>query len=63
MFNLDCVTHVCVCGSQMWQLDWVIFDDYEIAAYSLDMTCKLCGAQAKAPTLPDKPEESGFVSV
>lgn len=55
--ELDCVTHVCVCGSTIWQPDWVMFDDYEISAYSLNMTCCLCGATAFCPTEVDRPEE------
>lgn len=54
--DLDMVTHVCPCGSQMWKLGWVIFNDYEIAAYSLNMECLECGSLALAPTLVDRPE-------
>lgn len=52
--NLDMITHVCICGSRAWNT-WVIFDDYEIAAYGLEMTCILCGTQAIAPTELDRP--------
>lgn len=52
--DLGCVTHVCTCGSEWWNLQ-VSFDDYEIAAYLLEMTCVNCGNKALAPTLPDKP--------
>lgn len=55
MINLGCVTHECPCGSQAWVLDWVIFDDYVIAAYSTNMKCANCGATALAPTEPDRP--------
>ena len=42
-------THVCVCGSTMWNIK-VMFEDYEIAMYLLDMECVVCGAIATAPT-------------
>jgi hypothetical protein len=51
--NLDTITHVCICGSRVWNT-WVVFDDYEIAAYGLDITCALCGATAIAPTELDR---------
>lgn len=54
--NLNRVVHVCPCGSQMWQVEWMIFDDYEPAAYSTSMTCICCGAKAQTPTLCDRPE-------
>lgn len=57
MVNLDMITHVCICGSRMWKLDWVMFEDYEISAYSISMSCAVCGAVAKAPTLIDKPDD------
>jgi len=47
-------THVCVCGSRVWNLQ-VMFEDYEIGMYFTDMECALCGSKATAPTLPDKP--------
>ena len=49
-------THVCICGSLLWKVD-VIFRDYEIAAYMVDMVCALCGTLATAPTLVDMPED------
>lgn len=62
MVDLGCVTQVCICGSQMWKPDWVIFEDYEIAAYSLSMSCILCGAQAITPTPLDRPDDSGSLA-
>lgn len=58
--DLGCITHVCPCGSLLWSV-MVIFDDYEVAAYMLDMTCVGCGNKAIAPTLVDRPDE-GFVT-
>jgi hypothetical protein len=55
--DLDVITHVCICGSQAWRPAWVIFEDYEIAAYSLEMECVLCGNTAIAPTELDRPYE------
>lgn len=49
-------THVCPCGSEMWNVK-VMFQDYEIAMYMLDMECVLCGTKATAPTLADMPED------
>jgi hypothetical protein len=46
-------THVCPCGSQIWSLK-VIFEDFEIATYFLDMECVSCGSVATAPTPVDK---------
>ena len=46
-------THICVCGSTMWNVK-VMFEDYEIAMYLLDMECVVCGAIATAPTPVDK---------
>lgn len=48
-------THVCVCGSQIFNLK-VIFDNYEIATYFLDMECANCGSLATAPTPLDREE-------
>lgn len=48
-------THVCPCGSDVWNLK-VIFDDFEIATYFLDMECVSCGSVATAPTPIDKRE-------
>jgi hypothetical protein len=42
-------THVCVCGSNIWNVK-VIFDQSEIATYFLDMECVNCGSFATAPT-------------
>lgn len=42
-------THVCPCGSMVWDLK-VIFEDGEIATYFLDMECFSCGSLATAPT-------------
>jgi hypothetical protein len=41
--------HICLCGSQIWNVK-VIFSDYEIATYFLDMECVNCGSIATAPT-------------
>ena len=46
-------THVCPCGSQIWNLK-VIFEDFEIATYFLDMECVSCGSVATAPTPVDR---------
>ena len=46
-------THLCPCGSNIWNLK-VIFDDFEIATYFLDMECVSCGSVATAPTPVDK---------
>lgn len=42
-------THVCVCGSEFWNLK-VKFEDGEVVFYLLDMECLNCGALATAPT-------------
>lgn len=42
-------THVCVCGSEFWNLK-VKFEDGEVVFYLLDMECLNCGAIATAPT-------------
>ena len=47
-------THVCVCGSNLWNIK-AMFEDYEISMYFLDMECALCGSLATAPTLVDSP--------
>lgn len=53
--DLGVITPVCICGSQMWEVEWIIFnDDYEIAAYSLNMKCIECGNKAITPTPIDK---------
>ena len=46
-------THLCPCGSNIWNLK-VIFDDFEIATYFLDMECVSCGSVATAPTPVDR---------
>jgi hypothetical protein len=46
-------THECVCGSNIWNVR-VIFQDFEVAQYFLDMECAGCGSIATAPTLLDK---------
>ena len=46
-------THLCPCGSNIWNLK-VIFEDFEIATYFLDMECVSCGSVATAPTPVDK---------
>jgi hypothetical protein len=49
-------THVCPCGSTLWDVK-AMFQDYEISMYFLDMECAECGTKATAPTLPDMPED------
>lgn len=46
-------SHVCVCGSEIWNVK-VVFEDHEIATYFLDMECANCGSLATAPTPVDK---------
>jgi len=46
-------THVCVCGSYIWNLK-VIFVEGEIYQYFLDMECAQCGSLATAPTPEDR---------
>ena len=46
-------THECICGSTVWRVG-VIFKDYEVSSYFLDMECAECGTYATAPTLLDK---------
>ena len=46
-------THLCPCGSFIWNVK-VVFEDYEIATYFLDMECVNCGSVATAPTPVDK---------
>lgn len=48
-------THLCPCGCNIWNLK-VIFDNYEIATYFLDMECANCGSLATAPTPLDREE-------
>ncbi len=45
-------THVCVCGCNVFNVK-VIFDDFQIAQYFLDMECASCGSLATAPTPVD----------
>lgn len=56
--NKEFPTHVCICGSMLWNVK-CMFQDYEISMYMLDMECFSCGALATAPTLVDMPE--GYV--
>lgn len=46
-------THLCPCGSDVWNLK-VMFDNFEISSYFLDMECANCGSLATAPTPVDK---------
>ncbi len=46
-------THVCPCGCNIFNVK-VIFDDYEIGTYFLDMECAQCGSLATAPTPVDR---------
>lgn len=46
-------THVCPCGCNIWTVK-VIFENYEIGTYFLDMECSNCGSIATAPTPVDK---------
>jgi len=46
-------THVCPCGCDIWNLK-VIFDDFEIVSYFIDMECAHCGSIATAPTPLDR---------
>lgn len=57
--DLNMVTHICICGSTLWNLQ-VTFDDYEIASYNLDMECAVCGTRAIAPTPIDHPDYQEF---
>ena len=45
-------THVCPCGCNIWNVK-VIFDNFQIATYFLDMECAQCGSLATAPTPVD----------
>ena len=42
-------THICPCGCNIFNVK-VIFDNFEIATYFLDMECSSCGSLATAPT-------------
>lgn len=46
-------THLCPCGCNIWNVK-VIFEDFEIGTYFLDMECANCGSMATAPTLLDR---------
>lgn len=46
-------THMCVCGSEVFDVK-VVFDNYEISTYFLDMECSNCGNLATAPTPLDR---------
>lgn len=46
-------THICPCGCNIFNVK-VIFDDYEIGTYFLDMECAQCGSLATAPTPVDR---------
>lgn len=46
-------THLCVCGSQIWNVK-VIFDNFEIGTYFLEMECINCHSVATAPTPLDR---------
>jgi len=46
-------THMCVCGSEVFDVK-VVFDNYEISTYFLDMICSNCGNLATAPTPLDR---------
>jgi hypothetical protein len=46
-------THMCVCGSDVFDVK-VVFDNYEISTYFLDMECANCGNWATAPTPLDR---------
>jgi hypothetical protein len=48
-------THECVCGCNIFNVK-VIFDNYEIATYFLDMECANCGTLVTAPTPLDREE-------
>lgn len=57
MDHADEVHHECpVCESDIWNVK-VIFDDYKVGIYFLDMECASCGSYAKAPTPLDRPTE------
>ena len=48
-------THTCPCGCEVFNLK-VIFKDFEISSYFLDMECASCGTLATAPTPIDREE-------
>jgi hypothetical protein len=47
--------HQCVCGCDIFNLK-VMFENYEIATYFLDMECVNCGSLVTAPTPLDREE-------
>jgi len=49
------IMHECICGCNMWKIV-VMFEEYEISSYILDMECINCGTRAKAPTPIDNPD-------
>lgn len=46
-------THLCPCGCDIWNLK-VIFENFEISSYFIDMECANCGSLATAPTPLDR---------
>lgn len=46
-------THVCPCGCNIFNVK-VIFQNFEIATYFIDMECANCGTLATAPTPVDR---------
>ena len=46
-------THVCPCGCNIFNLK-VIFDNFEIVQYFIDMECAKCGSLLTAPTPVDR---------
>lgn len=46
-------THLCPCGCNIWNVK-VIFEEFEVATYFLDMECANCGSMATAPTPLDR---------
>jgi hypothetical protein len=46
-------THECICGSKVFNVP-VLFENYEIATYFLDMQCIECGSIYTAPTPLDR---------
>lgn len=46
-------THLCPCGCNIWNVK-VMFEDFEIATYFLEMECANCGSMATAPTPLDR---------
>lgn len=56
--NMGMITHVCICGSRVFNLQ-VVFDEYEISWYNLEMECAVCGTLWTAPTPVDNPDNNG----